>query len=192
MSEAVKDVTAEDRKVIDILNPEATLPNSIKGFYTDAQRAAIKQALKDGHVTTTLKKVKISADKSGTNKDEFWPYVSYSAVDEEGMQALAGGRMNARVKVDKDAESYKALSKEDKELADADDQDGSADYFNYGYGLTIMQPIRLYMADNVGGASKAVDKQVDQIMKLGLFPDKDKARAFVINQRRELGQDVPE
>jgi hypothetical protein len=177
-----------ERVPVDILKPE-TCPPALKKFYTDDQRARIQAELTAGNIVTEEKNVKISKKNSGSGKDELWPFVLYRAVQAPGMTALAKGNARAAKKLPED---YDKLTGNEKLRADNANEDGACDYFNYGYGLTITQPIRVMMASRIGGPDKEIDKQVRQVMKTGLFATEDMARDFVVAQRKTIGMSVPD
>jgi len=183
-TEQVSDV----RVPVDILKPD-TCPPALRKFYTQDQRDRIEAEVKAGNIVTEEKNVKISKKNSGSGKDELWPFVLYRAVQAPGMTALAKG--NARAAKEK-PEDYDKLDENAKKRADNANEDGACDYFNYGYGLTITQPIRVMMASRIGGPDKEIDKQVRQVMKTGLFASEDMARDFVINQRKTMNMSVPD
>lgn len=169
------------RVPVDLLKPE-TCPPALAKFYDEKQRELIKFALEQGSVITETKKVKISSEKSGTGKDEFWEFILYKAVKGPGMTALARGRTEASREVSE--EEYNKLNDKQKAQADIEARDGACDYFNYGFSLTIMQPIRIMLASKVGGVDKEIAKQVTQVMRTGLFATEDDAKAFVVSQRK--------
>ena len=174
---------------VDILKPE-TCPKGLKDFYNQAQREALAAALAEGHIKVEDKDVTVkdkSKDKSGV--DEKWPYVAYIAQDAAGMAALAGGRNTVAKPL---PENYDKLSENDKRKADNAARDGAADYFNYGFGLTITQPIRTMLTNSLGGVEKEIEKQIAQTMKTGIYDTEDEAREAVIAQRRKKGLEVPE
>ena len=83
------------------------------------------------------------------------------------------------------------LTGNDKLRAENDAKDGACDYFNYGFSLTIMQPIRTMLTNSLGGVDKEIDKQVAQAMKMGIFPSAEEARAMIIAQREKIGLEIP-
>lgn len=176
-----------DRKVVDLLEP-ATCPKALQKFYTDAERTAIRKGLESGDIEMILKKVKVSAKKSGTGQAEFWPFKFYRAVKVPGMTVLSRGLGRASVPK---PENYKDLSADKKRKADIDARDGACDYFNYGWVLTITQPIRIMLEGSLGGVDKAIAKQVTQAMKTGLFASEAEANQWVISQREKLGLEIP-
>jgi hypothetical protein len=182
MSESVK-----ERVPVDICKPE-TCPKPLQKFYSDKERENILKAVAAGDIVTSVKNVKISAKKSGTGSAELWPYIHYKAVKGPGMGILSRGLTRASVKL---PDNYKSLSAAKKLVADADNTDGACDYFDYGFTLTITQPIRIMLDSSLAGVDKQVDKQVRQVMKTGLFTE-DQARTFVINQREKLKLEVPQ
>jgi hypothetical protein len=186
-TETTEQVT-ETREPVDILRPE-TCPPALKKFYNDVQRENIADAVSKGHIVTEVKNVKISKKNSGTNKDEVWPFILYRAIQAQGMTALAKGKAAASKPL---PENFKDLAERDQQRAKNDNEDGACDYFNYGYGLTITQPIRVMLASKIGGTDKEVDKQIRQVMKTGLFATEDLARSFVISQRKSLNLAVPD
>lgn len=185
---AVETAEVDVRTPVDILKPE-TCPPSLKKFYTDEQRAAIKAQVDAGNVVQEIKNVKISKKNSGSGKDELWPFVNYRAVQSPGMTALAKGNARASKPL---PENFKDLTGNEKLRAENAAEDGACDYFNYGFVLTITQPIRVMMASRVGGPDKEIDKQVRQVMKTGLFGTEDAARDFVIAQRKTMNLAVPD
>jgi hypothetical protein len=186
-TEQVEQVT-EERVPVDILKPE-TCPPALKKFYNDNQRERIADSVQKGDIVMEIKNVKISKTKSGTGKDETWPFVLYRAVQAPGMTALAKGKNTASKPL---PENLKDLPETAQLKARNDNEDGACDYFNYGFGLTITQPIRVMLASKIGGTDKEVDKQIRQVMKTGLFATEDMARAFVIQQRKSLNLAVPD
>jgi hypothetical protein len=188
-TEQVEEVQTETtREAVDILRPE-TCPPALKKFYNDVQRENISEQVKAGNIVAETKQVKISAKKSGTGKAEYWPFILYRAVQAQGMTALAKGKVVASKKL---PDNYKDLDEKGKKIADAQFEDGACDYFNYGYGLTITQPIRVLLASKIGGVDKEIAKQVAQVMKTGLFGTEDAAKDFVIAQRKSLSMAVPD
>jgi len=183
--EVMEQVT--ERVPVDICKPE-TCPNPLKKFYTDQQRANILAAVKAGDIVVSEKNVKISAKKSGTGQAELWPFVYYKAVKGPGMTALSRGLTRSSAPL---PENYKSLTGKKKETADNDHIDGACDYFDYGFTLTITQPIRIMLDSKIGGADKQVAKQIAQVMKTGLFATETLARDFVIAQREKLNLEVP-
>lgn len=165
---------------VDILKPE-TCPPALAKFYDEKMRENVRFGLENGSIVTETKQVKISAEKSGTGKDELWPFILYRAVKPQGMTLLARGKGEASKEAPAD---YDKLSDKDKVKADFDMRDGACDFFNYGFSLTIMQPIRVMLASKVGGVDKEIAKQVTQVMKTGLFADENAAKDFVLNQRK--------
>jgi len=185
---ATPETPKRERQLVDVLKPE-TCPPSLRKFYNDDQRSAIAAALEAGNIVAEVKQVKVSKEKAKSNEDEFWPYVNYRAVKQPGMTALAGGKAAAAVKIS--PEDYDKLDENGKKRADNDRKDGACDYFNYGFGLTLTQPIRVMLTNSLGGVDKEIDKQITQIMKTGLFGSEDAARAFIIKQRSEMGLEIP-
>lgn len=179
----VNEVEVEEtpRIPVDLLKPE-TCPPALAKFYDEKQRELIRFAVERGSIVTEPKQVKISAEKSGTGKDEFWSFILYRAVKGEGMTALARGRTEAAKDIPE--EEYNKLTDAQKAKADIESRDGACDYFNYGYSLTIMQPIRIMLASKVGGVDKEITKQVNQVMRTGLFATEADAKAFVVAQRK--------
>lgn len=176
------------RTLVDILKPE-TCPKALAKFFSEADRAAIAKAVESGDVVREVRRVKVSAKKSGTGQAEYWDFAAYLAAKAPGMTTLARGL--ARVSKEK-PKNYKDLSATLKAKADSDARDGACDYFNYGYILTITQPIRLMLETSLGGVDKAIAKQVVQAMKLGFFANEEAAREFVVAQREKLGLALPD
>jgi hypothetical protein len=176
------------RTPVDILQPD-TCPPALRKFYSDDQRKAIAAEVAQGNIVTEVKNVKISKKNSGSGKDELWPFILYRAVQAPGMTALAKGNARAGKPI---PENYKDLSDNDQKKADVANEDGACDYFNYGFGLTITQPIRVMMASRVGGPDKEIEKQIRQVMKTGLFASEDMAKEFVISQRKTMNMTVPD
>lgn len=172
---------------VDICKPE-TCPNPLKKFYTDSERAIILKAVENGDIVTTTKNVKISAKKSGTGQAELWPFIHYKAVKDPGITALSRGLKRASVKL---PENFKTLSDAKKKQAENDNRDGACDYFDYGFTLTITQPIRIMLDSKIGGVDKEIDKQVSQVMKTGLFATEILAREFVTAQREKNKVEIP-
>jgi len=183
--EVMEQVT--ERVTVDICKPE-TCPNPLKKFYTELQRKNILAAVAAGDIVVSVKNVKISAKKSGTGQAELWPYVYYKAVKGPGMTALSRGLTRASAPL---PENFKSLTGKKKETAENDHTDGACDYFDYGFTLTITQPIRIMLDSKIGGADKQIEKQIKQVMKTGLFATDDAARIFVISQREKLNLEVP-
>jgi hypothetical protein len=179
--------TERVRTTVDILKPE-TCPPALKKFYTDIEREAIKLAIEAGNITSETREVKVSKEKSGTGQEEKWPYVIYRAVKGPGMTALARGRQEAAKDLPDD---YDKLNENQQKRATLDSRDGACDYFNYGFSLTLMQPIRVMLTNSLGGVEKEIEKQIAQVMKTGLFTTADSARAFIIKQREEMGMEIP-
>jgi len=179
--------TERVRVEVDILKPE-TCPPALKKFYNDTEREGIRMALEAGTVVSERREVKVSKDKSGTGQEERWPYILYRAVKQPGMSTLARGKAEAA----KDKpDNYNELTEQQQKKADIDARDGACDYFNYGFSLTLMQPIRVMLANSLGGVEKEIEKQIAQVMKTGLFPSAETARAFIIKQRAEQGMEIP-
>jgi hypothetical protein len=185
---AVVEEVAQDRPMVDLLKPD-TCPASLKKFYTDIEREQIAAAVASGDIVTETKNVKISKKKT-KSKDELWPFLNYKAVTQRGMSALSGGRLQA---AKEKPENYDQLTGNEKVRVDNSLKDGAADYFNYGFILTITQPIRVMMTSRVGmSPEQEIDKQVAQVMKTGLFADADTAKAFVVAQRKTMNMRVPD
>lgn len=176
----------KDRTEIDILDPD-TCPNPLRKFYTDEMREAIAGRVNSGEIKTRRKYVKLGAKASGTGKVEYWPFKYYFAVKSTGATALAGGAIGPKPDLPSD---WKSKSDEDKASWKSKNRDGVLDYFNYGLGLYLVQPIRNFMIDALEGAEKAIEKQVAQMMKTGLFDEKE-ARAIVVAQRKAKDMDLP-
>ena len=185
-----EEVQNEDRQPVDLLKPE-TCPPALKKFYTDDQRAEIARHIEQGNIVAEAKMVTIKKKNTGTGRDETWPFILYRAVQVPGMTALAKGNGRA-AKPLPEPEELKKLSERDQLKAKNAAEDGACDYFNYGYGLTISQPVRVLLASRIGGPDKEIDKQVRQVMKTGLFASEDMARSFVIAQRKTLNLSVPD
>lgn len=175
------------RVTVDVMKPE-TCPPSLRKFYSDEERKRIQEALDAGTVVAELKEVRVSKEKSGTGATETWPFIMYRAVQGPGMSTLSRGRAVAAKPKPKDFDN---LSEKEQAKALIESRDGACDYFNYGFGLSLMQPIRVMLANSLGGVEKAIDKQVAQMMKLNLFPSEEAARAFVISQRDVMGMEIP-
>jgi hypothetical protein len=176
----------KDRTEIDILDP-STCPKPLKKFYTDSMREAIAARVSSGEVKTRRKYVKLGAKSSGTKQVEYWPFKYYFAVKSPGATALAGGRVDPKPDLPAD---WKSKSDEDKAAWKVTNRDGVLDYFNYGLGLYLVQPIRNFMIDELQGVDKAISKQVAQMMKTGLFTE-DEARDVVLAQRKARGEELP-
>lgn len=185
--ETAAEPTERQRVTVDILKPE-TCPPALRKFYNDVERDAIRMAMESGAIVTEIKNVTVRKDKSGTGKDEVWPYVVYRAVKTPGMTALARGRQEAKKPLPED---FDKLNENQQKRANLEAREGACDYFNYGLGLTLMQPIRVMLANSLGGVDKEIDKQVAQVMKTGLFATADMAREFIIGQREKLGLEIP-
>jgi len=179
--------TERVRVAVDLLKPE-TCPPALKKFYSDADREGIRMAMEKGHVVAETRNVKVSKDKSGTGQEELWPYIIYRAVEGPGMTALSRQKMKAATKK---PDNFDTLTGNDKLRAENDAKDGACDYFNYGFSLTIMQPIRTMLTNSLGGVDKEIDKQVAQAMKMGIFPSAEEARAMIIAQREKIGLEIP-
>lgn len=188
-NETVEQVAQPERVrvTVDILKPE-TCPPSLKKFYSDVEREAIAMAVQNGTIETEVKQVKVGKEKTGTGKDEFWPYVVYRAVKGPGMTALSRGRQEAAKKLPED---FAKRSENEQKRATLEARDGACDYFNYGYTLTLMQPIRVMLANSLGGVEKEIDKQVAQMMKMNLYETQEEARAYIIAQREKRGFEIP-
>ena len=176
------------RPTVDLLKPE-TCPKALAKFYNDAQRQAIRDAISKGWISSVVKHVKIGRTKSGTGQAERWPFVFYFAVQEQGMKILARGYGRKAVKITK-AEINK-LAENKRPAAIESARDGACDYFNYGWILTINQPIRIMMENSLGGVDKVVAKQVAQIVKTGIYTE-EQALALVLAQREKLGLEIPD
>lgn len=187
MAENATEQTERIRTAVDLLKPE-TCPPALKKFYTDNDREVIREALEKGHVVAETKNVKVSKDKSGTGQEELWPYILYRAVEGPGMTALSRQKSKAAVKKPDD---FDTLTGNAKTLAENNAKDGACDYFNYGFSLTIMQPIRTMLTNSLGGVDKEIEKQVAQAMKMGIFPSAEEARAMIIAQREKIGLEIP-
>lgn len=186
LTDAQLEALTADRTEIDILVPD-TCPNPLKKFYTDGMRETIAKRVETGEIKTRRKYVKLGAKSSGTGKVEYWPFRYYFAVKSIGATALAGGQVDAKPDIPAD---WKTKSDEDKTAWKAKNRDGVLDYFNYGLGLYLVQPIRNFMVDALEGAEKAIEKQVAQMMKTGLFDEKE-ARAIVVQQRKAKDMELP-
>lgn len=184
MSEVKNNV---DRVVVDILQPE-TCPAPLKKFYSDADRENIRKAVASGDIVPILRKVKVSAKKSGTGQAEYWPFIAYLAAKMPGTTTLSRGL--ARVSKPK-PKNYKDLSATLKLKADIDARDGACDYFNYGFILTITQPIRLMLESSLGGVDREIAKQLSKVMKTGLFASESAAMTFILEQREKMGLAIP-
>jgi hypothetical protein len=175
------------RVVVDILKPE-TCPPALRKFYTEQERDAIRLGLENKQIVTEQRDVKVSKDKSGTGQEERWPYIVYRAVEAPGMTALARGRAQAAKDL---PENFDKLNENQQKRATFESRDGACDYFNYGFSLTLMQPIRVMLANSLGGVEKEIEKQIAQVMKTGLFSTADDARTFIIAQREKQGLEIP-
>jgi hypothetical protein len=186
LTDAQMEELTKDRTEIDILDPD-TCPNPLRKFYTDEMREQIAAKVSSGEIKTRRKYVKLGSKSSGTTKVEYWPFKYYYAVKTTGATALAGGAIGPKPDLPSD---WKSKSDEDKASWKNKNRDGVLDYFNYGLGLYLVQPIRNFMIDALQGAEKAIEKQVTQMLKTGLFT-KDEARDIVLAQRKARGDELP-
>lgn len=182
----VAEVPARTRPLVDILVKESC-PPALQKFYTDDERAGIAMALEAGDVRREQKNVTVRG--KGDQPDEQWPYYQYTAVNAKGMSALSRMKMDVATPLS-EVPDYDKLSENQKKRAQVNAKDGAADYFNYGFSLTLMQPIRVMLTNSLGGVDKEIEKQVAQIVKTGLFSETE-ARAAVLKQRAERGLEIP-
>ncbi len=172
------------RITVDLLKPEKC-PPALAKFWTEKDRELVKLGLENGSIVAQTKEVKISKETSKTDKDEFWSFILYRAVKAQGMTALARGK-NEAAKDKENFPDYDKLEGKAKEQADFQLRDGACDYFNYGFSLTIMQPIRVMLNSKVGGVEKEIEKQVKKVMSAGLFTTENEGKEFVVGQRKRL------
>jgi hypothetical protein len=185
MSDSV--VVNAERVTVDLLDP-TTCPKPLQKWYTDEQREQIRKGIKDGSIAVSIKRVKVGKKKSGTGKAEFQPFKFYHAMTAPGMTVLSRGL--GRKSTSK-PDNYKDLSAKDRAKADEAYRDGACDYFNYGWVLTMTQPIRVALENATASVDKAIEKQVAQAMKTGLFLNEAAAHDFVITQREKIGLQIP-
>lgn len=153
-----------------------------KTYITSATPESIASAVEAKHLTMSVEKVTIGAKASPTGKDESLEYVKLSALDAEGMALLSDGKLEASTPAPAEDGAKDERTKEQK-------ANGAADYFNYGFDLSVRQKVRAELAEQIEGPSKVIAKAAEQLVKAGLYDNVAEATEAVKAQRKARGLD---
>lgn len=163
-----------------------------KTYITSATPEQIAAAVEAKHILMSVENVTIGAKASPTGKDEKLDYVKLTALDVEGMALLADGKLEAATTapadvLDADGKVVTAAGKDERTKEQK--ANGAADYFNYGFDLSVRQKVRAELAEQIEGPSKVIAKAAEQLVKAGLYDNVAEATEAVKAQRKARGLD---